>query len=163
MTVRGMLLVCDAAQADSDGRLYVLGAGSQVLPLPTPPHALMVRLRLTPDEALRPHEVRLALLDGAGSPVLVPGPAMQATGPAAVPGAMSAQPLQLGQDLPALALSAEDLPDWGPVAVPLVFNLGPGLPVRVGPHRWTLTVDGEVLDDAVLLFLEPAQDGAAPG
>ncbi|HEU0103208.1 MAG TPA: hypothetical protein VFR07_12900 [Mycobacteriales bacterium] len=161
MTVQGSLLVCDAAQADSDGRLYVLGAGTQVLPLPTPPHALMVRLRLATDDALRPHEVRLALFEGSGSPVMVPGPALAATGPAAVPGAVSAQPLQLGQDLPALAASAEDLPDWGPVAVPLVFNLGPGLPVRVGPHRWTLTVDGTVVDDAVLLFLEQTQEEPA--
>ena len=161
MTVQGSLLVCDAAQADSDGRLYVLGAGTQVMPLPTPPHALMVRLRLSSDEALRPHEVRLGLFDGTGQPVLVPGPPIVATGPAAVPGAMSAQPLQLGQDLPALAASAADLPDWGPVAVPLVFNLGPGLPVQVGPHRWQLTVDGTVVDDAVLLFLDQTQDQTA--
>lgn len=161
MTVQGSLLVCDAAQADSDGRLYMLGAGSQVLPLPTPPHALMVRLRLTADEALRPHEVRLALFDGSGQPVLVPGPQIAATGPAAVPGAMSAQPLQLGQDLPPLAAAIDDLPDWGPVAVPLVFNMGPGLPVRVGPHRWVLSIDGTVVDDAVLLFLDQTQDAAA--
>ena len=161
MTVQGSLLVCDAAQADSDGRLYVLGAGTQVQPLPTPPHALMVRLRLSSDEALRPHEVRLSLFTSSGGPVMVPGPALMPTGPAAVPGAVSAQPLQLGQDLPALAASADDLPDWGPVAVPLVFNMGPGLPVQVGPHRWVLTVDGTVVDDAVVLYLEPQQDQAA--
>lgn len=159
--MRASLLVCDAAQVDSDGRLYLLGAGSQVLPLPTQPHALVARLRLQAEEALRPHEIRLALLDATGQPVMVPGPALAASGPASIPGTFSAQPLQLGQDLPALAPSVQDLPDWGPVAVPLVFNLGPGLPVRVGPHRWQLSIDGEVVDDAVVLFLEQPADGAA--
>ena len=49
-------------------------------------------------------------------------------------------------------------------ALPLILrqrqNLGPGLPVKSGPHRWQLTVDGQQLDEAVLLFLEPQQDGA---
>lgn len=158
MTIRATLLVCDAGQVDSDGRLYLLGAGTQVQPLPTPPHALIARLLLTADEALVPHQVRISLLGPDGGPVLVPGPAPAQTGPAAVPGAMTAQPLQLGQDLPPLAQDTSDLPDWGPVSLPLVFNLGPGLPVQPGPHRWQLTVDGVQLDEAVLLFLQ--QDAA---
>lgn len=161
MTIRANLLVCDAGQVDSDGRLYLLGAGTQVQPLPTPPHALIARLLLTADEALVPHQVRITLLGPSGTPVLVPGPAGATSGPAAIPGTVSAQPLQLGQDLPALAQSADELPDWGPVSLPLVFNLGPGLPVTAGPHRWQISVDGVQLDEAVLLFLE--QDAAAAG
>ncbi len=159
--MRASLLVCDAAQIDSDGRLSLLGAGAQVMAVATPPHALVVRLRLEAEEATRPHEIRIGLLDPSGSAVLVPGAPVAQTGPTAIPGVVAAQPLQLGQDLPALAPSVSDLPDWGPVAVPLLFNLGPGLPVRVGPHRWQLVVDGEVLDDAVLLFLDQqAPDGS---
>jgi hypothetical protein len=155
MTIRAALLVSDAAQLDSDGRLYLLGAGVQVMPTPTPPHALVLRLLLDAAEALVPHEVRVALLDATGSPVLVPGAPSGGTGPAGLPGMVTTQPLQLGQDLPALAADVADLPDWGPVSLPLLFNLGPGLPVRSGPHRWQVTVDGAVLDEAVVLFLDP--------
>ena len=159
MTITATLLVCDAGQLDSDGRLYLLGAGIQVVPVPSPPHTLVARLQLTPDEALRPHEVRLTLLQPSGQPVMVPGPSIAGSGPAAIPGTVSAQPLQLGQDLPVLAQSATDLPDWGPVVVPLLFNLGPGLPIGTGPHRWQVTVDGQVLDEAVVLYLEQQQQG----
>lgn len=160
MTIRASLLIADAAQLDSDGRLYLLGAGAQLLPLPTPPHTLVVRLRLDAQDALVPHEVRLSLLDPSGAPVLVPGPPQTTTGPAAIPGAMTTQPVQVGQDLPALAASAADLPDWGPIALPLLFALGPGLPVGQGPHRWVLTVDGQQLDDSVVLVLQQQQPDA---
>lgn len=159
MTIRATLLPCDAAQVDSDGRLYLLGAGAQAMPLPTPPFTVLVRLRLTADEALRPHEVRVGLLDPSGLPVLVQTAAPAGTGPASVPGTVMAQPLQLGQDLPALTDNAQELPDWGPIVVPLLFNLGPGLPVRAGAHRWVLTVDGVELDDAVVLLLDQTAQG----
>ena len=162
MTIRAALLVSDAAQLDSDGRLYLLGAGVQVMPTPTPPHALVTRLLLDADDALVPHQVRLALLDPSGGPVLVPGPPATGAGPTGMPGMVTTQPLQVGQDLPALAGARTDLPDWGPVSLPLLFNLGPGLPVRPGPHRWQVLVDGTLLDEAVVLFLEQ-QAAGTPG
>lgn len=161
MTIRASLLVCDAGQLDSEGRLYLLGAGVQVIPQPTPPHALVARLQLQPAEAMTPHEVRLTLLEPGGSPVMVPGQAMASTGPAGIPGTVSAQPLLLGQDLPVLAADAADLPDWGPVVVPLLFNLGPGLPIRPGPHRWQLSIDGQVADEAVVLYVDQQEQPPA--
>lgn len=155
MTIRAALLVCDAAQMDSEGRLYLLGAGVQVMPQQTPPHAIVARLQMDPGEALAAHQVRLTLLEPGGQPVMVPGSAIPSTGPAGIPGTVSAQPLLLGQDLPALAADASQLPDWGPVVVPLVFNLGPGLPVRPGAHRWQLSVDGSVTDEAIVLYVDP--------
>jgi hypothetical protein len=158
MTINAQLLVCDAAQVDSDGKLHILGGGAQVMPLPSPPHTLVVRLMLDAADALTGHRVLLRVIGPDGQPVRVPG-GPPATGPAALPGP-TMTPLQLLQELPALATSIEELPDWGPVTIPLLFGLGPQMPLGTGPHRWEVVVDdGEPIARAVVLFLPQEQQG----
>jgi hypothetical protein len=74
MSVRVKMLLCDAAQA-VNGKLYILGAGWNVIgPDPTP-SAIALQIDVPWDEANEPHQLKLSLVTGDGQPVRVPTPA----------------------------------------------------------------------------------------
>lgn len=67
------MLLCDAAQA-VNGKLYILGAGWNVIgPDPTPT-AIAFQIEVPWDQANRKHRLKIGLLSEDGQPVLLPTP-----------------------------------------------------------------------------------------
>lgn len=158
--ISAQVLICEAAIVDSDGRLSMLGVGSPVLPLPTPPHTIVLRLLMDPPEAVRGHAIALRLHGPDGRQVRVPVQQSGPIGPASLPN-LATQPVELVQELPALVENVDDVPSWGPVVIPLVFNLPPQLPVGAGPHSWQLVVDGDAVPGSSAVFLAATIDQSA--
>lgn len=69
--MRVTLLLCDAAQAVG-GKLYVLGGGWSIAGPGPVTMALALKIEVPWDQANRIHDLRLALVDADGKPVMVP-------------------------------------------------------------------------------------------
>jgi len=71
--MEAFILLSDAAQVDSNGKVGLLGAGWTVTGPNVPPMAVTVFLRVSWEEADQRHAFRLRLLDDEDQPVLRPG------------------------------------------------------------------------------------------
>jgi hypothetical protein len=127
--VKATLLLADSAQV-ADGKLYVLGAGWNVVgPQPTP-LAVAMLIEVPWDRANEAHHMRLELLDADGQPVEVPSP------PDGEP-----RPLVIEADFevgrpPGLKRGA-------PLNVPLAINLPPQPIPPNDRYEWRLTINNE--------------------
>lgn len=73
--VEVQVILCDAAVADSSGKLHMLGAGWSLTGSPTSPHAVALLIKVPWDRTNQKLPLLLELLDADGSPVrLADGP-----------------------------------------------------------------------------------------
>jgi hypothetical protein len=134
---RACLLLGDYANADSAGKLNLLGGGWKVTGL-TPsglsgPQALVAAIEVPPNYAGTEFAVSLTLLDEAGEPVKVPTPT----------GGMD--PLRIAQlvkaeipNVPGVLLHGKV---WSRVQV--ILNFSNGLPLQAGhAYTWKLEIEG---------------------
>lgn len=66
-------MLCDAAVADPNGKIHMLGAGWSVTSSPTAPSAIAVFLKVPWDRTNQKLTSRLQLEDADGHPVVLPG------------------------------------------------------------------------------------------
>jgi hypothetical protein len=123
------VLMADFAQVAGDGKLNAIGAGWTTTHTPLPPHAVIIWIDLSQAEIAERHQVEATLLDVTGQPVVAPG-------------AESDQPYRVMAQFDAVARSGVTTG----ATVPVIFNIGPGLPLGPGSYEWHVTVDGEHLD-----------------
>lgn len=69
--VEAQLILCDAAVANSSGKVHMLGAGWSLTGSPTAPQAVAVLLKVPWDRTNQKIPLRLELLDQDGQPVRV--------------------------------------------------------------------------------------------
>lgn len=123
--MRAQLILCDAAQADANGKVHILGAGWTITQTPLPPQSIVALVGLTFPETESQHVARLQLEDADGRVVTAPDNTVLTFD----------QPFQV------------NLPPGAPaglyVPTPIVLNIGPGLPVPPGDYVWRLQVDGD--------------------
>jgi len=146
--MRVTMLLADAAQA-VNGKLYVLGGGwSQIGPDPSP-MAIAMKVDVPWDQANRPHEWMLELVDADGKPV----PVRTATGE---------QPVRLAGRFEVGRPAG--LPPGTPIDLPLAISIGP-FPLPSGRRLvWRLTVDGETREDWQVGFsVRPPAPGRRAG
>ena len=130
------MLLADSAQAVG-GKLYILGGGWSVTGPGPVPSAIAMKIEVPWDRANERHDLKIALVDGDGQPVLVPTPEGER------PLEMTAQ-FEVGRP-PGL------LPGT-PLDFTLAVNLGP-LPLRPGQrYVWRCTIHGETNEDWQLAF-----------
>lgn len=72
--VEVQIILCDAAVADSNGKLHMLGAGWSLTASPTSPHAVALLIKVPWDLTDRQLPLELELLDADGIPVRLPTP-----------------------------------------------------------------------------------------
>src|ERR1700709_1063086 len=75
--VHATLILCDAAQSDSSGKLHMLGAGWSVTGTPTPPAAVAILMKIPWDRANEKLLLTLRLEDADGQPVIIAGEVIQ--------------------------------------------------------------------------------------
>lgn len=69
--VHATLILCDAAQSDSSGKLHMLGAGWSVTGSPTAPAAVAILMKIPWDRANEKLPLVLQLEDADGQPVVL--------------------------------------------------------------------------------------------
>jgi hypothetical protein len=141
------MLLADSAQAVG-GKLYILGGGWSITgPEPTP-FAIAFKIEIPWNEANRPHEFALELLDADGHPVMMETP--QGRLPIRIEG-------QLAADRP------EDLTPGNPVDSAAALNFSP-LPLVPGNrYVWRLAIDRQSEADwSVAFTTRPADRPPAP-
>lgn len=135
------MLLCDYAES-VNGKLYISGAGWNLMPANTPvPAALAVLVSVPWDASNRPHPLVLELVDEDGHRVSVGEPPTQIV-----------QEGQLETGRPA------GVPHGTPTAVPLALRW-PVLPLPEGGYAFVLHLDGE--EQARVSFR--ARGNSAPG
>src|SRR5215204_2067305 len=73
--VEVQVILCDAAVADPNGKLHMLGAGWSLTGSPTTPHAVALMIKVPWDRTNQKLPLTLQLLDADGTPVrLAEGP-----------------------------------------------------------------------------------------
>jgi hypothetical protein len=118
------MLLADSAQAVG-GKLFIMGGGwSQTGPAPAP-SAIALKFDIPWDDANRPHQVVLELLDGDGRAVLLPGP-------------VSPQPIKIITTLE--VGRPPGLTPGTPLDASFAVNVGP-LPLQPGRYEWRCTVE----------------------
>ncbi len=122
--VDAVLLLCDAAQADQQGKVHMLGAGWSRTGSPTAPQAVVAMLKIPWDRANQPIGLKLALLDSDGKQVTLGAP----EGPQAV---ATEGAVEVGRP-PGIAHGS-------PLEAAFVVNLPP-MPLPPGRYEWRLTV-----------------------
>lgn len=70
--VSAQLILCDAAVADGNGKIHMLGAGWSTTTSPTAASAVAVLMKIPWDRANHPLQVSLKLLSSDGVPLLLP-------------------------------------------------------------------------------------------
>jgi uncharacterized protein DUF6941 len=133
--VEVQIILCDAAVADPNGKLHMLGAGWSLTASPTSPHAVALLIKVPWDRTNQKLPLTLELLDADGNSVLL-------------------------QDGP-IEVRAE-IEVGRPVGVPVgimldsAFTVGLGpLPLPVGRYQWRADLDGQLFS-AFFTVLEPS-------
>ena len=127
--MEALVLLADAAQVDPAGKIHLLGGGWAVTGPAMPPHAVVALVDVPWDLTGRPHTVTLELIDADGNVVAVPNPD--------------------GTELVRIVQQVEvsrpdDLPSGVELRVPVVVEIGAGLPCVPGQrYRWQVEVNGE--------------------
>jgi hypothetical protein len=138
------MLLCDAAQAVG-GKLYVLGAGWNLIgPDPTP-SALAFQIDVPWDQANRKQRLKIVLVSDDGQPVMVSTP----TGNA--PAELTTE-FEVGRP--------PGLRPGTPLSVVLAINIGP-IPLKPeGRYEWRCHINDETHDDWACSFsTRPAKAG----
>lgn len=131
------MILGDYANADSAGKVNILGAGWQVAPLQptgfTPPHALAALIAAPPRYYDQEFAVTITLRDEAGQPVQVPGPIGE-------PQTLRVQQILKAERPAAPGMLTMDKP-WAQAKV--MVNFLNGLPLQ-GSHlyTWDLEIEG---------------------
>jgi hypothetical protein len=128
--VEAHILLADAAQRSSEGKVHALGLGWTVTVTPLPAQAVVVFIKVPWDLANETHRAVLTLIDEDGRAVEPEGPDggevriesdFETGRPAGVPRGM-------------------------PLDVALSVNIAPGLALPPGGYVWRLEIDGEGQD-----------------
>lgn len=72
--VTAQLILCDAAQADPNGKIHMLGAGWSLTTSPTAPAAVAALIKVPWDRANQKIDLHLRLLSADGEPVSIEAP-----------------------------------------------------------------------------------------
>ena len=139
--MKAVLILADAAQADSVGRIHALGAGWSITGTPTPPIGLMTLVDCPWDQTNTKHTLLIELLDADGRVV-------------------SFQQDPLGNPQPAIRLETDfevgrppGMPKGSPIRQVLAINITGGLPLAAGEkYEFHLSIDGEPLDSWLATF-----------
>ncbi len=125
------MLLADAAQA-VEGKLYILGGGWSIIgPEPTP-MAFAIKIEVPWTEANIRHQLRVALYDEDGQPVIIPTSAGE-------------QPVEIKSHFE--VGRPPGLQAGTPLDMPLAINFSP-LPLQAG-HRyvWRCFINDELLEE----------------
>lgn len=133
--MRVTVLLADLAQADSVGKVHMIGLGWTRTGVPAGPMAIVALLRLDDvEETSQPHEVGFDLVDASGKQVSM------------TPGGKSLK-------LTAKVEPSSEAPIELPAVAPVVWQLGGGLLLDVGQtYTWRITVDGKQHEDWTASF-----------
>ncbi|HWE92311.1 MAG TPA: hypothetical protein VG317_22790 [Pseudonocardiaceae bacterium] len=130
--IQGQIILCDAAQADPNGKIHILGGGWSVTGSPTAPQAIAVLLKVPWDRTNEKIHVTLRLLDSDGHPVTLPTP-------------QGEQPVRIESDVevgrpPGVAHGSN---------IPAAFavNIAP-MPLAPGRYVWEMRAGDTVRDEA---------------
>lgn len=137
--MRATLLLSDAAQVDSNGKVHLLGGGWSVTSSPLGGFSVVVLIAVDWNETNRPHLAVLRLEDADGRVVTFPGKTGERTA--------------LRQEHRFEVGRPAGLPDGSSVDVPVVVNFGPGLPLTRGRYLWRLEIDGSTAEPWSLPFV----------
>ena len=124
------VLLCDAAQ-EANGKLYILGGGWSVTGPGPFQSALAMKFEVPWDQANRPHELDIHLVDDDGAPVRTAGP----DGPQEV--RIQGQ-FEVGRP-PGLTPGV-------PLETPMVVTIPPLELVPGRRYTWVIEIDGETED-----------------
>ena len=128
--MKAHLLLADFAQSDGQGKIGALGLGWSTTGVPTPPHAVIVLLRVGWTETNRPHSLELSLLTADGADAV------------SAPGPLGEQPLKIEASFE--AGRPVGLPEGSEIDHNLAVSVGGGLPLEPGRrYEWRLTINGE--------------------
>jgi hypothetical protein len=130
--VLAKLILCDHAVADPAGKVHMLGAGWSLTSSPTPPHAVVVLMKIPWDRANQKIDVSLTLLTADGEQVAVQTPG------GSVPVAARGE-VEAGRP-PGLAHGS-------PLDASFALNVQP-LPLRPGRYQWRLQVAEGLLTES---------------
>lgn len=119
------LILCDAAQADSGGKIHMLGAGWSVTSSPTAPHAVAILVKVPWDRANEKIHGTLTLVDPDGHPIELSSPTNEPVT------AVMEFDLEVGR--PA------GLEPGSMIDAAAAFNIGP-LPLPDGRYQWRLNL-----------------------
>ncbi len=130
------MMLADAVQA-VNGKLYVLGGGWSITGPEPVPSAIAVKVEVPWDEGNRKHGFRLALIDGDGQAVRVPGP-------------VGDIPVQVTAEFEAGRPAG--LKPGTPLDVVLALNFGP-LPLQPDSrYVWRMWIDEQTREDWEVSF-----------
>jgi hypothetical protein len=121
------ILLADAAQRSSDGKISALGLGWTVTTTPLPPQAVVVFIKVPWDQANEVHHAVLTLVDEDGRP--------------AAPQGSDGGEIAIATDFETGRPAG--VPKGMPLDVALTFAIAPGLPLPPGGYVWRLDIDGE--------------------
>jgi len=142
------MMLADAAQAVG-GKLYILGGGWSITgPQPTP-FAIALKIEVPWDEANRPHQFALSLLNADGQPVMLPTPAGGETAVEIKGNLEVGRPAGLKPGTPLDSIAAFN---FGPMPIP------PG-----GRYVWRLTIDDHAAEEWEVAFSTRPASPALPG
>ena len=126
--MKANLILADFAQADGTGKIGALGIGWSTTTTPTPPHAVVVLLKVGWNETNRPHKLELTLLTADGHQAVM------------TPGLVGPHPLsveatfEVGRPV--------DIPEGSDIDHNLAINVGAGLSLEPNTrYEWRLTID----------------------
>jgi hypothetical protein len=159
MSLHAQAILCSAAEVDPGGRVHMLGAGTELLPITDAAHTVVVRVRADGNDASTAHRTALRLLSADGTPVRVARQAQSPGDPASI-GLSTVAPVEITGEFPAIADSPDALPPWGWVSFPLIYAIGPGTLSQPGGYRWEFAADGRALADAPLYVLSTEEMAA---
>ncbi len=128
--VAAQLILCDAAVAEPNGKIHMLGAGWSLTPTPTAPSAVAVLIKVPWDRANQKLHMTLQMLDSDGQPVSIAGPAGE------VHAIRNEADLEVGR--PAGVLPGS------PIDASLALTVPP-LPLAPGRYEWRLDIAEEVV------------------
>lgn len=118
--VEVQIILCDAAVADPNGKLHMLGAGWSLTASPTSPHAIALLIKVPWDRTDQRLPLELELLDADGIPVQLPTP--EGYGPVSVHAE-----IEVGRPT--------GVPEGIMLDSAFTVGLGP-LPLRPGRYQW---------------------------
>lgn len=125
--ISAQLILCDAAQAESNGKLHMLGAGWSRTGSPTAPMALAVLLKIPWDRANEKIKMVFRLLDSDGHEVNVSSP----SGTQAI---RTESQIEVGRP--------PGLEPGSPIDASFALNIAP-MPLPTGRYEWRLDLSGE--------------------
>lgn len=142
--MRAHVLLADFAQVDPSGKVGVLGLGWSITATPTPPHAVIVLLKVGWTETNKPHQLQLSLLTADGQHAV------------SAPTPFGEQPLKVEGTFEVGRPAG--LPEGSEVEHNFAINIGAGIPLTSSRYEWRLTIDGVEKEDWTAPFFVRSND-----